>query len=761
MQLPDGAEFEALAEAVARRLAGRLPGIPMPNDEGPAFPGPALAWDPPSLLPDELIRRRRLGIAGVELTQSIQHHGAAGPSYGADNSVPLVALKSLVARVYPYVRPGLASPDALTGARVTGELVLSVGNNVVYRTGPTRALGVRVGPQSDLSRTLWDEELTAALPGPGGIAVRLTHLNCALNFRIPAYYCRRGRMHVAVRIWRLGADGAATADAATHSEYVEFLNVGAPRIALVRVNWDNGMGTITKPSDADMLKTTRLAERMLPFPYFETTILGVELTRTGAFAMPATGGGCNQAWQDLNTDLAVTRIFTALFGLGDIIFGMVPRAVIPPAGGPINSGCGIDTGGCIIGEDDTFAHEIGHLYGRVHVAVAVDPGSDPDYPKYGGRVRAIGEVGIDTGTSPPTLFDPESTSDLMSYRSPKWISPYTYRGILDARFRADGSDRHQTAPADPSRVRPLLIVAIRVRRTERGLTDVALTRTFRVEASGTFAKDAERAASSPMSIDLLDANRRILATHHCLYIPPQPMCGCGCGGGLVPPDRQPYLDLFEVIEWPGEQVAALSFHRGREPFATVDVGEPPRVEIEGPERREDRLVVRVRAAHPRETPSVAVLFSGDDGVTWLPVGFDPPDGELSVEADRLPGGERCRFRAIAGAELQSASADTEPFELRPATRRLYVVTPSGECGIPPGPVALSALVDTRGQGAVAPHEIRWSSALQGDLGAGYDLTAELQDGEHVVTVTAPDGKGGLLSERAIIIVSGRPARREG
>jgi hypothetical protein len=72
-------------------------------------------------------------------------------------------------------------------------------------------------------------------------------------------------------------------------------------------------------------------------------------------------------------------------------------------------------------------------------------------------------------------------------------------------------------------------------------------------------------------------------------------------------------------------------------------------------------------------------------------------------------------------------------------------------------LALSALIDTRGRGAVAQHEIRWSSSLQGEIGAGYDLIAELVEGEHLLTVTIPDGIGGILTEHAIIIV-GRPVR---
>jgi hypothetical protein len=85
-----------------------------------------------------------------------------------------------------------------------------------------------------------------------------------------------------------------------------------------------------------------------------------------------------------------------------------------------------------------------------------------------------------------------------------------------------------------------------------------------------------------------------------------------------------------------------------------------------------------------------------------------------------------------------------------------VVTPDDHCGILPGPVALRALVDTRGRGAIAPHEIRWSSNLEGELGVGLDLIAHLGEGRHEVTATAPDGIGGTLAERAIIIVGGKP-----
>jgi hypothetical protein len=168
------------------------------------------------------------------------------------------------------------------------------------------------------------------------------------------------------------------------------------------------------------------------------------------------------------------------------------------------------------------------------------------------------------------------------------------------------------------------------------------------------------------------------------------------------------------------------------------------------------LVVRVSTSHPREHVSVVILFSADGGVTWWPVALDPSNGEVAIKAERLPGGERCLFRVIATSELQSAIADTHLFDLPRRPRRLYLIIPADNCTLAPGPVALAATVDSRGLGPITPLDIRWSSNLDGELGYGYALTPDLHEGRHELIVTAPDGLGGTLTERAIIIVGGRP-----
>jgi hypothetical protein len=741
-------EFDALADALASRLSGRI-GFGPTGEPSPQLPPGVPRFDDPR---SDFLVGASLRIAGVEFTQSIQHNGSAGPSYGRDNAVPLVAYKTMVARVYPFVRRGPLGSDSLTGQRVTGELTLSIGNRVIFRTGPTRAEGARVGAVSRIDRASWDQEFMFSVRGGPTTTIQPTvFVNCPLNFVVPAYYCRVGRIYAEVRLWPV-ADGPTSSMHISVTEYLQFLSVQAPKVCLVRVNWIDAAGNVNRPTDRAMLDTLGLAGRMLPFPYFESTILGIETTSSAPFAMlAAIPGGCNNAWSSLVADLNVTRIFTALFQLGDIVFGMVPLAAIPAGSGTINSGCGRGAGGGFVGFDSTFAHEIGHLYGRPHIAVPGDSTNDPDFPNYGGSARSIGEVGIDTGTSPPTLFDPSGSDDLMSYGNNQWISPYTYQKILDAR------DMHLSVPIDPRRLRPLLFLEFRVYRADRGLSRVETRKAARIEAAG-IAPPRSADASSPLSLDLLDANGQVLATHHCTWTPSHGggSCGCGTGGHRVPLDREPWLDFCEVVEWPADGVASIAFHCGEEPFHTISVGEAPTVSIKGPDRTGPNLVVRVIANHPREQVSVVVLFSADEGVTWQPVAFDPPNGEVTIGLDRLPGGDRCIFRAVGTAELRSATADTQPFDLPRSPRRLYLNLPADECTIAPGPVALSAMLDSRGLGAILPSDIRWSSNLDGEIGSGYALTPDLSKGRHELTATAPDGLGGTLAERGIIIVGGRP-----
>jgi hypothetical protein len=692
----------------------------------------------------------KLHVQGLELTQSTQYYGTG---FGPDDAVPIVALKSLIVRAYPFVTAGLLAGDTLSGKTVTGELVLIRWGKEVFRTGPTRPAGARVGPESRIDRDLWDKETTIHVSS-SKLAVDLVSViwNPTLNFVVPAWYLRTGQTTAVVRLWLTSGEGGI----ATTSECFQVIPVNAPKLALVRVNWKNtANNVITSPSDTDLLGLCALASRMLPFPYFETTILGVEETKSGDFSGPplnpdgsANPGGCNTAWVDLLTSLRVTRLFTALFGLADIVYGVVPQAGALTTVGTINNGCGWGNdgvGGCLVGDVVAFAHEVGHLYGCGHIGNPSLASYDPNYPNYGGSKTSIGEVGIDTALGATPLQDPATVNDIMSYNSPKWVSPYTYLKILDNR------DNHMTAPADPRKVRTFLIVAFKADRLADGTRQINPVKAHLVQGPG-IVPPPKGPAPGNWYIELVDRNERIIASHAC-RIPATLGGGCGCGGSAADFERAPRLEFVEAVEW-SDQVARIQISHGDSQIARLDVGQAPTVEISGPERREGLLTLNIRVHHPRSDVSLVVLFTGDDGETWSPVAIDPALNEpLVIDASSLPGGESCRFRAVATAEFKSASADSHTFSLPRANRSLTIDTRQDACEL--GRVHLTAMIDLRGHAGLSPHEIVWHSDLAGELGRGYTLSVDLEEGRHAITATIPGGAGDRIQTTGIIIVGGR------
>ncbi|HKU38378.1 MAG TPA: M66 family metalloprotease, partial [Polyangiales bacterium] len=76
-----------------------------------------------------------------------------------------------------------------------------------------------------------------------------------------------------------------------------------------------------------------------------------------------------------------------------------------------------------------MAHEVGHNHGRNHAPCAPGNQIEGVDTKYPYSRAAIGTWGYDHRTK--KFFDPSKTSDIMGYCDPKWISDYTYKGLLE------------------------------------------------------------------------------------------------------------------------------------------------------------------------------------------------------------------------------------------------------------------------------------------------------------------------------------------
>jgi hypothetical protein len=71
------------------------------------------------------------------------------------------------------------------------------------------------------------------------------------------------------------------------------------------------------------------------------------------------------------------------------------------------------------------AHELGHNWARNHAPCGGPSGVDPSYPQLDGTTGGYG-YDLSTGT-----VEPPSSTDIMGYCDPKWISEYTYSAVMN------------------------------------------------------------------------------------------------------------------------------------------------------------------------------------------------------------------------------------------------------------------------------------------------------------------------------------------
>ncbi|MFN2134326.1 MAG: hypothetical protein ACK2UK_00115, partial [Candidatus Promineifilaceae bacterium] len=81
----------------------------------------------------------------------------------------------------------------------------------------------------------------------------------------------------------------------------------------------------------------------------------------------------------------------------------------------------------------TIAHEIGHVYDRLHVDCNGPADLDLAYPYNPCQIDDSSDENAHWGFDPITwqALDPTKVADLMSYQYPKWVSDYTWEAIYD------------------------------------------------------------------------------------------------------------------------------------------------------------------------------------------------------------------------------------------------------------------------------------------------------------------------------------------
>ncbi len=456
-----------------------------------------------------------LKIYGIEVTQSIQFFDASRHMLNAqqwlpDNSVPLIALKPTVARVFvDSGQKGGFDGGLVTG--VSGKLFGfdQAGNRLPG--SPLDPLGPTFTPNASVRVTAEPRPASA-----GQVAARrLLPPVSAFLYLLPAAWTAAGEIKIRATVSMPAGTPETSTTNNARQQRVIFNPGGLPiRLAVLPIAYaDPGTGImIPAPNATQIIAESDQLQRALPS---HRGLLSVVLAPGGANPwtyggnLSASGISCGKGFNEILIELATRAFFT--IGLEDRVWvGMLDRAGLTasvPAGGcgtPMGSmglawlgggalaglllgpfapivaarlgTCALGVAGALIGAPrvppvgggsgtvlGTLAQEVGHGLGLFHVPDGVaPPPTENNWPDYelGSPPGSIGEFGleIDDLRLPPVLKTyqprsflptfPGSSTDFMGYfGSNDWVSPFMYQRVMSGGFVA--------SPAGPSPGQPL------------------------------------------------------------------------------------------------------------------------------------------------------------------------------------------------------------------------------------------------------------------------------------------------------------------
>lgn len=656
-----------------------------------------------------------LSITGIEHNQATQHFRSQlhldPAAAGDDNSIPLIAGKDTVLRVYVDTAEDPSRPNI---GRVSGLLELRVPGGSWNEVPPLN------GPLDPIR----DGD------------IRRDDANATLNFLIPGAFAT-DRLDLRVRAFDSAVGNRPDLGYASGSyqETLRFRAVAPLRVRGVLVNY-TGSPAVPAPTIGDLRSTLSYVEQT--YPVGDLVITGVDVIDSDGDYTDMSGDGCGSGWGDLLDTLREMKGDN-----DDVYYGLLPSGV--PLGWGGCGGGGVGAGP--VGAGGTAAQEIGHAFGREHAPCGDATDLDPSYPTYGALPSgSIGEYGIDaTGD----VKDPADSEDFMSYCGPKWVSPYTYLGLL-SRFPAQSGVSPNAAGHHDGDLRPQ-------DRGDHLFLNFRILRGGRIEVMPSFHYAARHRAPSgkptPYVVELRDCFDRPL------------QCQRARLDDAHKDLDSAVLQVFQSMPMPAG-VARVVFlcdpdGCGGEILQTVDVPErAPTVRVTSPTRdTTSGGKIRVEwTSSGGEGLWYLVRFSNDGGSTWRTIAPRLRKPYLDVRADLLSRGEKCLFQVLATSGIRTGYGVSQPFPLESRPRLLLLTASTQADTVEPGQgVPLEAEAFSPDSGSAAGHEIVWHSNLDGMLGRGRRLTfCSLTEGSHVVSATVANGCGGSATATTRLTVRPRP-----
>lgn len=392
----------------------------------------------------------------------------------------------------------------------------------------------------------------------------------------------------------------------------------------------------------------------------------------------------------------------------------------------LRASLGLDLTGAADAAGQLAAHEIGHNLGRHHAPCGVSGDPRQPFPYANGSIGPD-VYGLDISRARVwTSTAPDNTKDLMSYCRPQWVSDFTYQGLLNNQ-RVYGAS---VAPVGTGYL-------VRAVLAEDGSATLEP-----VYALDHVALDAPQ--SGEYTIELLDAAGTVLASHTVTAVEAEGPYYYGEAPVHHNHDHI-YRSVIAIVPAPAGIAMRVRLVRDGVVIAERSIRNGAALAVtQAALAQENAFWV---LSWSNATVPALVRYTHDD-VHWTTLGVDLIGGRLTIDPDTLSGGGRGRFEVVQsdGATL---TVDGAPMVAAyDAPPQAWI---NGPATLPAGaPLLLYGRASDREDGAIM--DLSWSvNGTPADAGQALMLD-NLTPGAYHIRLTARDSAGNETEAEHTVVV---------